>query len=203
MKFASQKFLLLAASAALVLSGCSKKPRPDPSQTLLGQIGGPGSGNSNMPPIDVNTTLDPNLGPRPEGFDEKNLNRSLLQAQAVLFDYDQSAIKASERDKLRVAKEYLDKHPGHRLLLEGRCDWRGTEDYNLGLGDRRANSVKRYLVTLGVPADRIETVSKGSLEAAKNADDATMAKDRRVDLVVSAGPAGAPGAAGAVAPAFE
>jgi peptidoglycan-associated lipoprotein len=69
-------------------------------------------------------------------------------------------------------------------LLEGHCDWRGTAEYNLGLGDRRANAAKKYLLSLGVAADRLESVSKGSLEASKNADDATMAKDRRVDLVV-------------------
>ena len=83
------------------------------------------------------------------------------------------------------AKEYLDKNPSHRLLLEGHCDWRGTAEYNLGLGDRRAGAVRKYLQSLGVPAERLETLSKGSLEAAKNADDATMSKDRRVDLVVA------------------
>ena len=94
------------------------------------------------------------------------------------------AIKAGERTKLQQAKEYLEKNPGFRLLLEGHCDWRGTAEYNLGLGDRRANSVKKYLQSIGVAADRVETLSKGSLEAAKNADEATMAKDRRVNLIV-------------------
>jgi peptidoglycan-associated lipoprotein len=71
-----------------------------------------------------------------------------------------------------------------RLLLEGHCDWRGTAEYNLGLGDRRANAVKKYLLSIGVAADKLEANSKGSLEAKANADAATMEKDRRVDLVV-------------------
>mgnify|MGYP000960618720 CR=1 FL=1 len=117
-------------------------------------------------------------------FDPNGHNRTALQAQAVLFDFDKSDIKPSEREKLKVAKEYLDKNPTHRLLLEGHCDWRGTAEYNLGLGDRRANATRKYLESLGVPAQRLETLSKGSLEAMKNADEGTMAKDRRVDLVV-------------------
>lgn len=195
MKLASPKFLVLIASAALVLAGCAKKPRPDPTQTVLGPQGGGFSNNTGgMAPISIPGSLDnTGLVDRGDGFDAMGRNTSLLQAQTVYFDYDQSAIKASEREKLRLAKEHLDKNPTHRLVLEGRCDWRGTEDYNLGLGDRRANSVKKYLVSLGVPADRIDTISKGSLEAAKNADDATMAKDRRVDLVVATAARG-PGA---------
>ena len=85
----------------------------------------------------------------------------------------------------KMAKDYLAKNPNQKLLLEGHCDWRGTAEYNLSLGDRRASAVKKYLLSLGVVADKLETLSKGSLEAAKNGDDASMAKDRRVDLVVS------------------
>ena len=91
--------------------------------------------------------------------------------------------------KLQAAKDYLDKNPEYRLLLEGHCDWRGTSEYNLGLGDHRANEVKKYLTTLGVGPDKLETLSKGSEEAKKNADESEMAKDRRVELVVvKAGP---------------
>ena len=118
---------------------------------------------------------------------------TILQAQTVYFDYDKSDIKPSEREKLKIAKEYLDKNPAHRLILEGRADWRGTAEYNLGLGDRRANAAKKYIVSIGASATRVETLSKGSLEASKNADEATMAKDRRVDLVV-VDPAAAGGA---------
>jgi peptidoglycan-associated lipoprotein len=71
-----------------------------------------------------------------------------------------------------------------RVLLEGHCDWRGTAEYNLGLGDRRANAAKKYLLSLGVAQDKVEVLSKGSLDAAKNADDATAAKDRRVEIVI-------------------
>jgi peptidoglycan-associated lipoprotein len=175
-----------------MLAGCPKKPaRPDPSATMMGMT----PSNSSSQISDLSTsTLSPDLAMRDNGFDPNTgQNRSALAAQTVYFDFDGSAIKASERTKLQAAKDYLTKNPGQRLLLEGHCDWRGTAEYNLGLGDRRAAAVKKYLVSIGVPADRMETLSKGNLEASKNADDATMAKDRRVDLVVVQ--PGAPGAA--------
>lgn len=182
MKFSSQNLCLALASAALLFAGCAKKPvRPAPSETVLGQQVAP-------PPAPV---TDTSFGLPPGStleartpWDALGQNREALSAQTVYFDFDRFDIKTAEREKLKAAKDYLDKSPTHRLLLEGRCDWRGTAEYNLGLGDRRANAVKKYLQTLGVPADRLETVSKGSLEAVKNADDATRAKDRRVDLIV-------------------
>ena len=184
MNFSSKKLCLVLASAALALTGCTKKPaRPDPGSTVLGpQTGGP----KVMAPQDVSpfASGQTELPGRPEWDSVTGGNREILKAQSVYFDFDKSDIKASEREKLKVAKDYLDKNPTHRLLLEGFCDWMGTAEYNLALGDRRANAAKKYLVSLGVPATQIETLSKGSLEAAKNADDATRAKDRRVDLVV-------------------
>jgi peptidoglycan-associated lipoprotein len=196
MKPALHKLFLLAGSAALVLAGCTKQPRPDP--TLTTQTGPvqplppPQQFPQQQPgfrPTDV--PIEQGLTARPLGSTLAEGDPSILAAQTVYFDLDQSAIKVSERAKLKAAKEHLDKHPEHRVILVGYCDWRGTAEYNLALGDRRANSAKKYLQSLGVPADRLDTVSKGSLEAAKNADEATMAKDRRVDLVVVS--AGAPG----------
>lgn len=182
MNLVSKKLCIVIASAACVLAGCSKKPaRPDPAATVLGQA--PGGGSSTIAPTDLSvapgtdlTTRDPNI------IEDANSIRGLLQP--VYFDFDRSEVKQSERAKLQAAKDYLDKNPGARILLEGHADWRGTAEYNLSLGDRRANAAKRYLQSLGVPADRVESNSKGSLESAKNADDATMAKDRRAEVVI-------------------
>jgi peptidoglycan-associated lipoprotein len=200
MKLASKILCLTVASTAFVLTGCTKKPtRPDPSQTALGLT--PGGGNINSTVTDGNLGgVPPELSGRGEGFDANNQNRSALEAQTVYFDFDSSAIKASEREKLKAAKDYLDKNPGFKLLLEGHCDWRGTAEYNLSLGDRRANATKRYLQSIGVSPDKLDTLSKGSLEAARNADAGAMQKDRRVALVV-VNPSGAPAPAATLAPA--
>lgn len=182
----------VAAAAAAFLAGCSKQPmRPSPASTVLGPQGGSAA------PVDASFGQETTgLADRGSDFDPNGHNRTALQAQAVLFDFDKSDVRASEREKLKAAKEYLDKNPTHRLLLEGHCDWRGTAEYNLGLGDRRANAVRKYLQSIGVPATRLETLSKGSLDAAKNGDEAAMTRDRRVDLVV-VNPAAAAGSAAA------
>ena len=182
MNTASKKFCLIIASAAFIFAGCSKKPkRPDPSSTVLGPTGG-----GSLNPERLTPAVDPNasaLEQRADGVIETaDMIKGLLGA--VSFDFDKSNIKESERSKIQAAKDYLAKNPGHRILFEGHCDWRGTEEYNLALGDRRATAAKKYLISLGVAADKVEALSKGSLEAAKNADDATMAKDRRAEIIV-------------------
>ncbi|MBI5769005.1 MAG: OmpA family protein [Verrucomicrobia bacterium] len=185
MKLLSKKLFVVIAGAALLAAGCTKKPtRRDPSVTALGQQGGGMNQGLSQSTIPTNPEA-PLLAPRDDFDPVTGQNRTALAANTVYFDFDQSAIKASEREKLKGAKEYLDKNPGLRLLLEGHCDWRGTAEYNLGLGDRRANAVKKYLLSIGVAADKLETLSKGSLDAKPNADAATMEKDRRVDLIVS------------------
>ncbi len=183
MKFAPKSLCLVAACAAALLAGCAKKPvRPDPSSTALGPQSG---GASTLSTETVPTTPDQTsqLTARTDGgIDDGHTVRGVLQP--VYFAFDSSAIKAAERPKLQAAKDYLDKNPGYRLLLEGHCDWRGTAEYNLSLGDRRANDAKKYLISLGVSADRIDTLSKGSEEAKKNASSEEAAKDRRDELVL-------------------
>src|SRR5580692_3300693 len=181
MKLASKSLFIVAASAAVILAGCAKKPvRPDPSATALGPQSG---GGGNLAPTSVDVAPDTSLQARdPNIIEDANSIRGLLQP--VYFAFDRDVVTAAERPKLQAAKDYLDKNPQNHLLLEGHCDWRGTAEYNLGLGDHRASAAKKYLISIGVPADKIETLSKGSEEAKKNADDATRAKDRRDEIVI-------------------
>lgn len=175
----SKKLCLVLACTLVVFTGCLKKPqRPTVDQTLGGQgTGLPNSGNENF-------TTDPNslLKGRDDASWNGNKNYDLLQP--VYFDFDKSSIKEGERAKLQAAKEYLEKNPDQRLLIEGHADWRGTAEYNLGLGDRRASACKAYLIKIGVAKDKIETISKGSLEAKEKGTSDEMAKDRRGQLVV-------------------
>jgi len=182
MNNASKKLFLVIASAVFVLAGCKKKPaRPDPSATVLGPTGGGTvTPETTTPAADLSAQ---GLTERPPGVIETDdMIKGLLGA--VYFDFDKSNIKEPERAKIQAAKDYLAKNPQHRILFEGHCDWRGTDEYNLSLGDRRATAAKKYLISLGVAADKVEANSKGSLEASKNADDATMAKDRRAEIIV-------------------
>jgi|Deesub1362A_J573_1020465.scaffolds.fasta_scaffold14752_2 peptidoglycan-associated lipoprotein len=79
----------------------------------------------------------------------------------IHFDFDRYEIKEEDKDTLRRIADWLIDHPSVKLIIEGHCDERGTNEYNLGLGDRRANATKEYLVSLGVSPARIQTVSYG------------------------------------------
>lgn len=186
MNLLPKKLSLVLVSSVLVLTGCTKKPlRPDPSSTVLG----PGAGGG-LNPSDVNAgslgltdASAMGLISRGDGvIEDENTIRGLLQP--VYFEFDQFGIRSAERAKLQAAQDYLAKNPQHRILMEGHCDWRGTAEYNLGLGDRRAGAARQYLETLGVSGVRLETLSKGDLDAIENASEDQMNKDRRVDLVI-------------------
>ncbi len=180
-KFSKLVCFLLIGSAVL-LAGCPKKPkRPSPDATVSGM--GPGG----ISPTDANVNADAlnGLQQKPEGqdrFKEENLERGVLPT--IYFDFDRSAIKPSERAKLEQAAKKIAELQGKQILLEGHCDWRGTAEYNMGLGDKRANAVKEYLAKLGVEVVRLEPLSKGDLDAKENASGEEMSKDRRVELVI-------------------
>lgn len=79
----------------------------------------------------------------------------------IFFDYNKHDIRSDQMQPLQIDAGFLQQHPHTRVLIEGHCDERGTEEYNLGLGDQRAAAVKDNLIRLGVPASRIDVVSYG------------------------------------------
>jgi peptidoglycan-associated lipoprotein len=103
---------------------------------------------------------------------------------SIYFGFDSSSVAASERPKLQQAADYLHENTGYHILVEGHCDWYGTSEYNLALGDRRANSISDYLGTLGITPLRVEKLSKGSLEATGGLSKSQSAQDRRADLIL-------------------
>lgn len=93
-----------------------------------------------------------------KSLDQLNQERPLAD---VYFELDESSIRDDARASLNANADWLKRWTATRISIEGHCDERGTAEYNLGLGERRANAVKSYLVELGVPGDRIVVVSKG------------------------------------------
>jgi peptidoglycan-associated lipoprotein len=93
-------------------------------------------------------------------------NRSLSElfeqnVKDAYFDFNKSDIRADARDNLAKTAEFLRSYPQVRVTIEGHCDERGSTEYNIGLGERRAQAAKNYLISLGIPADRMDTVSWG------------------------------------------
>ena len=109
----------------------------------------------------------------------------------VFFDFDRWDLTERAREVVARQAEYLRRYPSLRVIVEGHCDERGTREYNLALGERRANAVLTYMVALGVDAARIEVVSYGKERpVALSANETAYALNRRSVTVVRSSPAG-------------
>ena len=112
---------------------------------------------------------------------------SIRPFEAVYFDFDQFNLSHSERGKVIELAEFLADNRDARLLIEGYCDWKGTSAYNKALGERRANTVKEYLLELGADHRRIDTLSIGDETAIPQALANQASLDRRAEFVISKG----------------
>jgi peptidoglycan-associated lipoprotein len=103
----------------------------------------------------------------------------------VNFSYDSSVLDSAAQDVLKFKAGWLRGNPGSKALIEGHCDERGTVAYNLALGDRRAESAKRFLISLGIDASRLSTVSYGEERPlSSTSGEAAWAKNRRAQFVI-------------------
>lgn len=170
---------------AMLAFGCATKPKG----------GGPGAaieeGNSTAPASSAPNTITV----KPDAIATQNLSgpedtiltpaeqRDLPKEMRVHFSYDSDNLDIPNQAIARAHAEYMLKYPSLRLRLEGNTDERGTRAYNLALGERRADSVKNFLIANGVPADRIEIVSFGAEKPLNPGHDETAwAENRRADF---------------------
>ena len=178
MKNISKLLGLVLAASALFFTACAKKPvrAAGPDATQTGQ--NTGINPEQVAVSDANTQL----APRTDVGTPDDANKSVVEP--IYFALDRAAVPPAERPKFQAAVKWLADNADKNLVLIGHCDWRGTAEYNLGLGDRRSNAVKKFLESLGVNTARLETLSKGSTEAKQSGGEADWAKDRRVDFIV-------------------
>jgi peptidoglycan-associated lipoprotein len=152
-----------AVAAVIVLAGCTTKPKPAaeaPAASTETSTITPGSAED----------LRVNVG------------------DTVHFDYDRSDLHDSDRTILQRQAAWLQKYPSVRVQVQGNCDERGTREYNLALGARRANAVKDYLVSLGVAPARIDTISYGKERPLCTAStEGCWARNRRATTVITSG----------------
>lgn len=106
----------------------------------------------------------------------------------IHFDFDKYDIKDEAKPVLKSVADYLIKNSAEKVLIEGHCDERGTSEYNLGLGDRRSKAAKDYLVSLGIPSSRVDTISYGKEKPLCNEhNEDCWARNRRAHFVVMKG----------------
>ena len=108
-----------------------------------------------------------------------------LKSETVLFDFDSSVIKSSEKPKVAAVADYLKSNSAAAVRVEGNCDERGTEEYNRSLGERRALAVREELARLGIDATRVDTISYGKDKpAVQGHDESAWRQNRRDDFIV-------------------
>jgi peptidoglycan-associated lipoprotein len=191
------KRLHLLAMILVVLSavaGCKKTPAatPMPAPNPF-----PGS-TTTRPPAPVTTEVPPPPPvipmDQPVMASSDPLTSASIEAinkdsplKPIFFAYDSDTLDDAARTTMGANAEVLNKYTSWVITVEGHCDERGTAEYNLALGDRRAQAVKNYLVSLGVPADRLKTVSYGSeFPFATGSDEPAWAQNRRAHFMLTA-----------------
>jgi len=122
---------------------------------------------------------------RTPGIEGEVFESSLLKP--IFFDYDKYDIRPADVDILKGNSTFLKKFPNMKIQIEGHCDERGTNEYNLALGERRANSTKKYLTSLGITADRISTISYGEEKPLDPGHtEEAWTKNRRAHFIITA-----------------
>lgn len=186
--------LVLAALMAATSAGCKTKPKnitPIPggnanvagTGNLLNRDNG-GKLNSGGDVVTIDETGNIGLSDLGE-FENMLMDRDALAAQTVYFELDRSEIHPDDLGKVEAVAGILAQDAQNKVLIEGHCDERGTEEYNRALGERRALSVRDALAGLGVSADRIRTMSFGEDRPADpGLDDAAYSRNRRGEFVL-------------------
>jgi len=155
----------MVTAAVLLLAACSSSPAPAPNA---------GAGGSAPPPQVASGAPTSNV--TPGSADDFKVN----VGDRIFFDFDKYDLSAEARAQLDKQAAWLKQYPNITVTVEGNCDERGTREYNLALGERRATSAKNYLVALGVDPNRIQTISYGKERpAVLGSDEAAWAQNRR------------------------
>ncbi len=156
------KLRFLSVIAVAVLLAACNKPKVETAATTA-------------------TAAPPAAPAAPSGPARESLEYfNTVVGNSVNFGYDKYDLDAAAQAKLKGQAEWLKQYPARTLTVEGHCDERGTREYNLGLGDRRANSVRQFLIAEGVTAARIKTISYGKERpTCVSSDEACYAQNRR------------------------
>lgn len=164
--------IALTAASALALAGCAKKPPVE------------------LPPAPPTTTapITPVATPTPTGpvpGSQAHFSATMSGQDVIYFDTDRFNIDSEDAAALRTQAQYLTQYTNVRATIEGHADERGTREYNLALGERRANAAKNYLVSLGIADSRLSTVSYGEERPVATAsNEAAWARNRRAVTIV-------------------
>ncbi len=170
----------------ILFTGCQKKVTTRPEETTPPPV------TQQTEPVQQSKTPDEMAAKK--GESESVMSSDIKQPHEdgkegmfadIMFDYDKYDVKESYKSELQAVAAWMTKNSSATVSVEGNCDERGTNEYNLALGDRRAKAVKDYLVSMGVLSSRIETISYGEEKpVCTEQSEECWAKNRRAHLVI-------------------
>ena len=164
---------------AILAAACSSTPKTEAPITEGGKTTTPSTGTGTG-----STTTPANQG-MVEGNPLRDPN-NILSKRSVYFDFDSNAVKDEFRGLIQAHARYMADHRDTRVRIEGNCDERGSREYNLALGQRRSEAIKRMMMLMGVREEQLEAVSLGEEKPkAEGHDEAAWAQNRRGDLLYS------------------
>jgi peptidoglycan-associated lipoprotein len=181
--------ILASFAALLLLTACQSRS----NQSADAVNAGAGAGAAPTQGVGQAAVTNPNAGagavPTRAGATPGSINQFVTEVgDRVFFDFDRFDLTPTARATLEKQAAWLRQYPNTRMTVEGHADERGTREYNLALGERRANSVVNFLTALGVPANRITMISYGKERpAALGSNEAAWAQNRRAVSVITAG----------------
>lgn len=167
----------LVAGFGLVSGGCAQQQQKKVEET---KTTGPAADTKKGMPESLSDT-----GKRGAAgdVDEGRTSRGM---KPIYFDFDKSNIREDQKSRMKVNADFLKGNTATKIRVEGNCDERGTNEYNMALGERRANAAKKYLSNLGIDAKRMETVSYGEEKPLNHGhDELAWSQNRRDDFVIA------------------
>jgi peptidoglycan-associated lipoprotein len=188
----STKLMAVAILLTVVVGACAKKqppvarPMPPPADAAGAKAGGglpPPPQPVNEPvPVPPEPVAEDTIGSK--SLDDLNRDSPL---KPLFFELDSADVSGEGQQILQANASIIKKYPAWQITVEGHCDERGTAEYNLALGERRALAAKNYLVSLGIPADKIRVVSYGKeFPFEPGHDESAWSKNRRAHFVITA-----------------
>lgn len=176
------KRLVIALAGALLIAGCAKQTKPDEAAVDAVPSQGQEEGFTTQPAPGGDEFGTSGLGET--GGIMGGVPGEAGSRTIVYFDFDSDAIRPEYSEMLAAHASYLAANPGESVRLEGHADERGSREYNIGLGERRAQAVRRALLLQGVGAGQVSTVSYGEERpAVTGSDEEAWAMNRRVEIV--------------------
>ncbi len=170
--------LISLAAAAVLLAACASK---EPTKEVPVETRTQPTATTTTTPTTTTTAVTPTTMPAINPLKDPN---NILSKRIVYFDYDKDSVKAEYQAIVQAHAKYLSENRGRKIRLEGHADERGSREYNMALGQRRADAVRKATNLLGVANDRMETVSFGEDKPrVQGSNEEAWSQNRRVEIV--------------------